>query len=286
MSINNFVSTVWANAILENLNDAAVYMNCVNRDYEGEIRGVGDTVQINSVGRVTIGTYTPNTWNITPEVLDGAGQKLTITEKNYFAFGIDDVDKAQMKSSVMAAAMKEAAWGLKDTADSFLATTIKASVATANTVGAVIVGEDGGDTTAYRLLVRAKRLMDDANTPKNDRWGVVPNWFQEELLLDPRFTGFGTSGNRATAMSGAVEDLLGFKLMFSNNVPVSGSEYSLLFGYKGAVTYAESVPEGQPEAYRPEGGFVDAVKGLYVYGAKVTRPSNLVLIPATQAETL
>lgn len=286
MSIANFVSTVWATSILENLNDAHVYANCVNRDYDGVIRGVGDTVQINSVGRVTNSAYTPNTWNITPEVLDGAGQKLTITEKRYFAFGVDDVDKAQMKASVMAAAMKEAAWSLADTADAFLATTIAAGVSTANTVSAVIVGQDGGDTDAYRLLVRIKRLLDDSNTPKNDRFVVVPNWFTEELLLDPRFTSFGTSQNLSTAMSGAMESLVGLKLLSSNNVPVTGSEYTILAGYKGAVTYAESIPDGSPEAYRPEGGFVDAVKGLHVYGAKVTRPNNLVKIPATQATEL
>lgn len=280
MSVANFKPTIWAATILDNYNDRAVYKSLVNTDYEGEIKGVGDTVKIHSIGRVTVSTYTANSTSITPEELDGASQNLTITQADYFAFKVDDVDAAQIKANVMGAGMKEAAWGMADTADAWLAGIIDAGVATANTVDAVTVG--GSDTDAYRVLVRMQRLLNDANTPKSGRWVAAPNWFLEELLLDPRFVSFGTSENRNTAMSGMIESLLGFRLEFTNNAPVTGSQYSLLGGCKEAVTFADSIPEGSPEAYRPQSSFSDAVKGLHVYGAKVTRPNNLVKVPITQ----
>lgn len=282
MALTNFIPQLWSAALLENLNDAHVYANCVNRDYEGEIKGAGSSVRINSIGRVTIGNYTKNTWNLTPEVLDGTGQTLTIDQQKYFYFGIDDIDAAQAKPSLMNGFMQEAAWGLSDTADAFLATTINASVASGNQLTAATVG--GSDADAYDILIDIKVKLDDANTPKGNRFCVVPNWFVGELLKDPRFSSFGTDGNLRRAMSGDfMETMVGMKLYQSNNVPVSGSAYTILAGYKGAVTYAESIPDGQPEAIRHPDGFVDTVRGLHVYGAKVTRPGNLVSIAVTQA---
>lgn len=283
MSVNNFIPTVWSASILENLNDAHVYANCVNRDYEGEISQVGDTVRINSIGRVTISAYTKNTWNMTPEVLDGAGQTLTITEADSFYFGIDDVDKAQAKGSIKDAAMREAAWGMADDVDVFLAALLAAGVSTAGILTPAVVGSGAGDADAYEILVDLGTRLDEMNTPKNDRWAVLPPWYLGALLKDPRFTSFGTSQNITTAMNAAIKTMSGFDLKFSNNVPVSGSAYTVLGGYKGAATFAESIPEGQPEAFRHQGGFVDVVRGLHVYGAKVTRPDNLVSIAVTRA---
>jgi hypothetical protein len=282
VALTTFISTLWAAKLLENLNDAHVYANCVNKDYQDNLK-VGDTVRINSIGRVTVAAYTKNTWTISPEVLDGTGQTLTITEAQYFDFGIDDIDQAQQIPKLMSSYMEEAAWGLSDVADAFLATTISAGVATANIMTAATIGTGAGDSDAFELLVDMGVQLDESNTPRNGRWLVVPPWFIGELVKDPRFTSFGTSQNVSVAMKGLIKELAGFDLRVSNNVPVTGSAYTILGGYNGAVTYAESIPKGQPEAFRIEAGFGDAVKGLHVYGAKVTRPGNLASCVVTQA---
>lgn len=282
MALTAFIPQLWAASLLENLNNAHVYANCVNKDYQDNLK-VGDTVRINSIGRVTIGNYTKNTWTITPEVLDGTGQTLTITESKYFDFGIDDIDQAQQTPKLMNAFMEEAAWGLGEAADDFLAALIAAGVSSGNQLTAATIGQGAGDRDAFELIVDMGVKLDVSNTPRNGRWMVVPPWFIGELVKDPRFTSFGTSQNLSVAMKGLVKEMAGFDLMVSNNAPVSGSAYTILGGYKGAVTYAESIPKGQPEAFRIEAGFGDAVKGLHVYGGKVTRPDNLVSCAVTQA---
>lgn len=282
MSLTAFIPTLWAASLLENLNNAHVYANCVNHDYQDNLK-VGDTVRINSIGRVTIGTYTKNTWTISPEVLDGTGQTLHIDQASYFNVGMDDIDKAQQTPKLMADFTQEAAWGLAETIDDFLATTINAGVATANVQTAATIGTGAGDRDAFELIVDMGVSLDVSNTPRNSRWLVVPPWFIGELVKDPRFTSFGTSQNLSVAMKGLVKEMAGFDLFVSNNTPVTGSAYTILGGYKGAVTYAESIPKGQPEAFRIEAGFGDAIKGLVVYGAKVTRPDNLVSCAVTQA---
>lgn len=284
MSTDSFKASIWSATILDNFNDEMVFKNCANTDYEGEIKGKGDIVKIHSVGRVTVATYTPGVTSISPETLDGATMPFPVNQADYFAFEVDDVDAAQMQPNVMAAGMKEAAFAFANAADEYVAAKIAAGVASANIADAVVVG--GSNTSAYRLLVRMQRLLNDANTPRSGRWAVGPYQLLEELLLDPRFVSFGTSSSRGTIMSGLIEELLGFKLYFSNNTPVSGSEYSLLGGCTQAVTFANNIPENSTEAYRPQDAFSDAVKGLHLYDCMVTRPKNLVKVPVTFADGL
>ena len=62
----SFIPEVWSAKMLVSLKKALVYAGpgVVNRDYEGEIKGQGDTVRIPSMGRPTIGTYTTNSTTI------------------------------------------------------------------------------------------------------------------------------------------------------------------------------------------------------------------------------
>ena len=284
MSLDNYIPAIWAAALLENLNDKHVYASCYNHDFEGDISSVGDSVRINTIGRVTIGTYTKNSTTITAETLDDAQQTLMITESKYFAFEIDDIDKVQQKPKAMGNAMLEAAWGLADTADAFLATQLTASVASGNLLtAATSVGTGATDNDAYEILVDLGVKLDENNAGE-DRWVVIPPWFHGMLLKDPRFVSFGTPENRKSIRNGSVgQTINGFTVKVSNNVPVSGSAYDVLAGYTGAATFAEQIPEGSPEAYRPEGAFSDALKGLHLYGAKITRPNALSKIVATSA---
>lgn len=277
MSINNFIPALWSARILSNLNNDHVFAQCCNRDYEGEIKDVGASVKINGIGRITINSYTRDTDIADPETIDDAGQVLLIDQAKYYNFAIDDVDKAQAKGSTMDGSMKEASWGLAETADDFLATTMNAAVATANTLTAATVGLGAGEAEAYAVLTQMRVKLDENNVPKNDRWAIVPPYFEAMLGLDPRVSSFGTPANRETYRGDPVKKAAGFTIYTSNNTP-SGN--TVLAGYKGATTFAEQILK--TEAYRPQKRFSDAVKGLHVYGAKVIRPSALCKIVATQ----
>src|SRR5687768_7824524 len=94
MAVTNFVPDIWTAKILVALRKKAVAGGLVNRDYEGEIRRQGDSVKITSINDVTIGTYTPHS-DITFEDIDDATRSLLIDQAKYFAFELDDVERAQ-----------------------------------------------------------------------------------------------------------------------------------------------------------------------------------------------
>jgi len=282
MSIDNFSPTIWTAKLLENLNAAHVYAGCLNRDYEGEIKGSGDSVKINSIGRITVVPYVKNSTALVPQVLQDAQMMLAITQADAFCFDIDDVDKAQINVSLMNAAMQEAAWSMADTSDLWLAALLAAGVATANVLTPVTVGVGATDKDAYEVLVDMDVRLTANNVPRSGRWVVVPPWYEGLLRKDPRFVSFGTDANKTRLLGEPVGRAAGLDIMLSNNVPVAGgTAYTVIAGTKQAATYAEQVDK--VEAFRPQAAFADAMKGLHLYGAKVTRPYALASVVATAA---
>ena len=280
MSLDNFIGQEWAARLQASLDDIHVFAGLLNHDYEGDVKS-GDSVRINSIGDIDISTYDKNSTTLTRQTLVGAGQVMKIDQSDYFDFVIDDIDKTQAKPELMSAYMRRAAWRLSDVADSRIATLLEAGVPSANQLSAAAsVGTGSGDDDAYQLLVDLDVTLDDNNVP-GDRWVVVPNWFHGMLRKDPRFVSIGTSENRETLAHGASGEVAGLTVHKSNNVPVSGSAYTVIAGYNGAATFAEEIDS--VKAYSPEGSFGDAMKGLHVYGYKVTQPVALSSVVATSA---
>ena len=277
MTIESFIPSLWEGRLLANLNDAHVYKECCNTDYEGKIKGQGSSVKINSIGRITVTAHSRNTDITAAETLDIAGQWLLIDKAYHFNFQVDDIDAVQMKASVMDEAMKESAWGFADQVDTSLATIISAGVASANVLTAATVGNGAGEKSAYDVLVQLDLLLTENNTPEAGRWAVVPPWYEAMLRTDERFVSFGTDANRAQLRGAPIGMVSNLTIRKSNNVP-SGTD--VLAGYKGAVTYAEQIMKVQ--TYDPQLRFADAVKGLIVFGHKVIRPSNLAKIVSTR----
>lgn len=278
MSFATFIPNLWHARILSNLNNLHVYAQGFNREYEGEIKGQGSSVTINSIGRITISTYTRNTDLAAPEELDFASQQMTITEADSYHFYVDSIDKVQAKGDGMTEASKEAAWGIANEVDGFLSAKLAADAGLS--VTAATIGLGAGEYSPVDVFEEMSVALDETNTPGGDRWLFIPPWMRGILRLDERYSSFGTDKSNARLRGEPIGEASGFKIYVSNQVPRDGSEYVILGGYKGAATYAEQLVE--TKAYEPERRFGDAMKGLHVYGAAVTRPSNIVRFDATR----
>ena len=283
MTIDNLTPNIWAGRLLANLDDDHVYGNALNHDYEGDIANLGDRVRINSIGRVTIRSYTKNATITAPETLQDSQQILIIDQGDYFNFAVDDVDAMQNNVSAMDASMKDAAWGLADVTDAFLAALLSAGVSTSNILTPLTnLGSGVTDDDGYEALVDLDVQLSEQNVPRDGgRFVVVPPWFEGELRKDVRFVSFGTGTNVAQLRGKPIGDASGFNVWTSNNVPVTASAYTIIAGYKGAATFAEQISKVQ--AFQPPDRFGDALKGLHIYGATVTRPYALAKVVVTQA---
>lgn len=281
-ALTNFIPQVWSAQLLNSLKASLIYgqTGVINRNYEGEISGFGDTVKINTIGTVTVGDYTKNADMSAPEDLSGTQTTLTINQSKYFNFQIDDVDKAQTNPKLMSQAMVESAYALRNTADQFIASTMVAGVKTGNTIGDDTTPEVVTPENAIDLLVDLGTILDEANVPEDGRWVILPPWYHAMIEKSPKFQ--YTSENMSSVVrNGVVGRIAGFDVMKSNNVPnTTKTKYKILAGHGIATTYAEQIND--VEAYRPEKRFADAVKGLHLYGAKVVRPEALALLTANK----
>lgn len=281
MSMNNFIPQIWSARLLENMRKAHVFAQeaVVNRDYEGEIAGYGGSVRINTPSAITVFNYTKNADIPAPEVPASVTQTLIIDQAKGFNFYIDDIDIAQQRPKVLDAYMREAAYALADAVDQYLAS-LHAQVAASNSIGDVgtPVTDVGTAGRLYEYLTELGVRLDEANVPSAGRWVILPPWAEALLRRDQRFVGTGGAQAEATLRNGEVGQAAGFTVYKSNNVARSGDEFYILAGSNLAWTLAVQIDK--VEAYRPERRYGDAVKGLMLYGARVTRPTGLARLVA------
>lgn len=280
MAINNFIPEVWSARLLSSLKKSLVFAGpgVANRDYEGDIRQSGDTVRITSISRPTIGDYVKNSTTITPETLTDAQRSLLISQSKYFAFEVDDIDMRQAANggALMNEAASEAAYGLADVADQYVAG-LYTEVQAASAISTTAITDPA---KAVKGLLDLKTKLDVANVPTQGRYVVVPPWYLNLLLQSDLFARVDASGTSEGLRNGTVGRAWGFDVMMSNNcVLITGDDYAVMAGVPGAISFAEQIVK--VEAYRPESAFSDALKGLHLYGAKVVRPDALAVLTAS-----
>jgi N4-gp56 family major capsid protein len=283
VSLSNFIPEVWAARLLHNLHKNLVFgqPGVISRDYEGDIRGRGDTVRIHAIGPVTVADYVRNTDIAAPETLTDSETTLEINRARYVNFQIDDVDRAQQFPKVMDSAMRESAYALADDADQYLAG-LHTQIDSANRIGSDASPVVPTADTLYEYLVDLGVRLDEANAARSGRFCVMPPWCYGLLLKDPRFVKAGSAMSDRVLRNGEVGQATGMTIYVSNNVAnTAGAAYKIIAGVPDAWTFAQQIRE--VEAYRPPLRFADAVKALHLYGAMVTRPKGLACLTASKS---
>ena len=286
MAVTTFIPELWSARLLYALEKAHVATNLVNRNYEGEISNHGDTVHINTIGAITVKSYTKNTDIDAPETLTTTDQTLVIDQAKYFNFQVDDVDKVQAAGELVDTAMGRAAYALADVSDAYLHGVIAAGAAAGNTIGSAAAPVALTASNVYENIVKLKTKLDKANVPNTGRTIVVPPDVHSLLLLDDRFAKSTATAGQEALINGLVGRIAGFDVYMSNNVKTgTGTDtgktpyFEITAQITDATTYAEQIIK--TEAYRMESRFADAVKGLHVYGAKVTDGTKIAKILAS-----
>lgn len=262
---------IWAAELKVALEAVQVFASplVVNRNYEGDISGPGDTVQIASVVDPTIRDYVAHNDITVDDIDDGEEDLLTVDQAKYFAFEIDDLEKrfALTGGVAVSESSRRAAYKLRREIDSRIAGQAR------DDAGIQVDSTSIADPSdAYELLVAFSVLLDDNDVPEGGRFCIVTPAFHGQLLLDNRFVGAGTSSGVLT--NGLVGQAAGFTIAKSTNVADGDTGKAIIAGNTNAITYAEALTE--IEATRMEKRFADLAKGLLVYGSEVVRPEQLV----------
>jgi len=287
----NFIPEIWSGKLIENFYDATVLAAISNTDYEGEIRQMGDTVNIRTTPEITIQTYVKGQ-TLAVENPDKAKLQLIIDKGEYFACVEDDVDQVQSDIALMDMWSKDASERMKIKIDERVLTDMLTDVSANNkgqTAGAISGNIDLGvagtpealtKTNVIDKIVDMGTVLDEANCPEGDRFLVIPakmaGLIKQSDLKDASITG----DNESPLRNGRLGMIDRFTVYVSHNLKkTSGGEFSVIGGHKMGFTFASQMTN--METIRSETTFGNIIRGLQVYGYKVVKPEALATMIVT-----
>jgi len=279
-TVQYFQQTIWSKSILRSLEKITSLRNHCDFQYEKDSKNAKE-VKILSVNRPTIRTYVPGT-ALTRESASDSSQLLQLNQYRYFNFEVEDIVKAQSVPGLMEALTDEAGKGLALEGDKYVASIIEAGV------------EDGtaplpqSSSVISLTTSNAMSSVEDGFATLYGNDCKVSDMFYLELA--PKvFTTYRqcltelSTNNPEILKKGAVGKINNAYVCIENCLPTgktgTGSTdnvyYNVLRTSK-AIAFAEQIDK--VEHYRPEDAFTDAVKGLYVFGAKIVRPKEIYVM--------
>ena len=280
----NFIPEIWSGKLIENFYDATVLAAISNTNYEGEIRNMGDMVNIRTTPEITIKTYVKGQ-TLQVENPDKPKLQLVIDKGEYFACVEDDVDKVQSDINLMDTWSKDASERMKIKIDQRVLTDILPDISALNKganagriTGNINLGTTGtpvaiSKTTVLDYIVDIGTVLDEANAPEGDRFIIIPakmaGLIKKSDLRDASLSGDTTSILR----NGRLGMIDRFTIYMSHNLSVASGKFSLIAGHKMGFTFASQMTN--METMRSEATFGNIIRGLQVYGYKVIKPEAL-----------
>lgn len=275
MAVANFKKQVWSSKIQHQLETITSLKDHCDFEFEGEVKQA-ERIKILGVVRPTIRKYVPGEALVREGANDNA-QYMDIDQYRYFDFEVDDVEKAQAQKGLIEALSKEATLGLSEEADSYVASLVVADKENLNSAASTDISTvtDGG----ISLIEGGFAKLYGNNCKPSDTFHleITPEWYTilrpEIITLDTNNSEIikkGYVGKYGNALI-SIENMLG-----TWNDGTRDTKLAMLRTNK-AIAFAGQIDK--VEAYRPQDAFSDAIKGLYVFGAKIVRPEQIYLFP-------
>jgi len=264
MAVEKFIQTVWSKQIQDDLELKCKLVDSCLRDYEGDCQ-FAQSVKILGVGDPTIAAY-DGTKDIEIQEMEDKCQVLNVDQANYFAFYVDDVEKAQSVPGLKERYQQKAVHGLAVKRDSYVAELIK--------------GVQTNVTTATALTQEAvKKAIDDAIVALRERN------FDEEGVIEITPAVYNVFKNCLITLStdnpgyiqkGIVGMYDEFQVVMSNNMAKDDTYAYCDVRGKKVIAFVGQINE--VEALRSEKRFKDIVRGLDAFGAQVIDEDRIQVV--------
>lgn len=295
-SLGAYIPEIYAKELLIEFYTATVLAAIANTDYEGEIKGQSDKVYVRGLPEVEVREYVKGQ-NLQYDHLEPPHVELNIDKAFYYGVKAPKVDQVQSDIAFLSKWAAHASEKLKIKVDRdclgrlAAAAHAKNAGATAGRIsGNVNLGAAGAPislantnvlgkiTEAVQCL--AEQDIDTSNAGKI--WAVIPAWVATRIktseLRDASRSGDGTTMLRNGRM-GIIDNVT---LYQSNNILADDAGcYHIIVGHKDCYTFASQLVEN--ETLKNPSDFGDILRGLQVYGDKVTKSEGIVDLYVTPA---
>lgn len=266
-----FIPEIWSQKLNTMLEKDCVMLQCVNRNYEGDIKNQGDKVKIITPAKVSVSTLGSDA--LTYNELEPSSMELVIDQQKFFAFKINDVATVQANTDIMEAHLTNAKKAIEEVQDAYLLSQ-HAYVDSANIIGSDETPITLDKTTIYEQFVKLALALknSDAVTGSKRPWVVINPTIESYLLQSTEFIGAHNVADE-TLREGAIGRIAGMDVLVSTNLADTDGLYYVLAGTNEAITFASQL--AKVESLRDKDSFSDLIRGLYLYGAKTVQPKAL-----------
>lgn len=294
----NFIPAIWSGKLQEKFYAASTFADIANTDWEGDIKGMGDTVYINTIPTVQINDYKVG-MTLVYQVPTSGKLSLQINQGKYFGLQCNDVLEYQAKPNLMDMFTNDAGEQLKVVIDrdNWLATFNGGAAANmGSNAGAISasynLGTDAAPVTLsganiLQVITSMSSTLDEQNVPESDRWLVLTPYDRQMLMASPlaqaQFMGDPTSIIR----NGKIGTIDRFTVYVSNLTPHAASGFNfdgtvnagavkrhcIIAGHKSALSFASQI--AKTENLPNPTDFGQLVRGLNIYGRMVSKPESL-----------
>ena len=265
MAITNFIPEIWSAGVQESFFANQIIIPTLNTQFTGEA-AKGNTVHIINATTPTIVDYAAAGRVISPEALSDTQVDLLIDQEKAFSVNIDDIDVVQAAGS-FDAFVASAGSALAEDAEEYVIAQMLAGATNGQETSAVAV-----DTyaEAKAAIQKIRLVLAKAKVPTAGRF-VAVNPAMADLLLSGLSELQVTGG--AELRSGQIARLFGMDVIetpaFAEATkPVALGYHEACAAFVSQIDKVDTLPN--------QNSFKQIVRGLNVYGAKVTRPAGVV----------
>ena len=276
----NFIPEVWVASILANFHNQSILVGKANREYEGDLRS-GNTAHVPGIVDVEVKDYktgvvkdaggNPLPRTTAPDAVADTSIDILIDQEKSFDFYVDDIDRVQAGHG-FDAYTQSASLGLVEDAETFLTTQL---VTHGTAATGLTTPTDWA--SAYAIVLGLRKRLNTAKVPFASRTLAINPAFEEFILSDgSKITAFDKVNTTDGLREATIGRILGFEVVVD---PWITSEKPTAIGfYDPALAYVSQI--SKIENMRGQDKFADRVRGLHVYGGKITRPSAVQVFQA------
>lgn len=271
MSFETFFPVPWATELNKDLDKVLVFAENTNRQYEGLVRNVGDSVKILGIGKPSLTSYSDGKLHEVPtaEKVQGTSMTMPINQVEEFNFYVGDLDKAQAKpKGLLSQYMTEVRDQIATKQDAFIAKLHAVDTNVAKITKTSAITKSNILSTIDEALLAL--LENDVSRSTNITL-TCPPWFT--MMLKNAYVELDTD-NSEMMKNGRVGRYSGVIIKESNQVYNDGTYDNIQVKTDRAISFVK--PYIHLEPYRPDEYFEDAVKGWALYDGKVTRPKEII----------
>lgn len=269
MSFSSFIPEITSADLEIAYSAAQVVIPTLNRDHEGTVK-VGNAVKIVGSSNPTITDYKANGREHDTKTLNPDAVTLLIDQERAYSFLVDDIDEVQAAGSLEPYTVEHGE-ALAEDAEAYVIAKMIAEGTSINIIGSAPVTVDT-PAKAKKAIGTLRTALTKAKVPVADRFVVVNPAFAD-LLLEA-LGDVAAAGSDNELRNGQLTRQAGMTVLESPSFAEEAKPVAVAYHSKAASFVSQMT---KTEALRSTTSSADIVRGLNVYGAKVTRPAGVVV---------